>query len=162
VRWWCCAAVPARVRARCSTCFGLLARPDDGVLELRIGGRDALALGRNGSADFRATHIGFVFQSFNLLPHLTALENITLAIRPPQRKARAAAGDLLVKGCEGCQFSDRNVTRVNGMRQAGGHGGSDVDPVTTAKRAIRNDRLWLEFGWTGPGDAGTRCTPDRS
>jgi RHS repeat-associated protein len=38
-------------------------------------------------------------------------------------------------------------------------GGSPCDRQTAAEQAIRNDRLRLEFGWTGPGDAGTRCTP---
>ena len=30
--------------------------------------------------EYRSTHIGIVFQSYNLLPYLTALENITLAM----------------------------------------------------------------------------------
>lgn len=40
---------------------------------------------------FRADHIGFIFQMFNLIPYLSVLENITLACKfSPERKARIA------------------------------------------------------------------------
>ena len=47
------------------------------------------------------THVGFVFQNFNLFPHLTALENVVeapvSAQRRPRAEARARALDLLVR-----------------------------------------------------------------
>ncbi len=43
-------------------------------------GEDITALGHGRRAAFRLRHIGFVFQSFNLLPSLTALENVEIAL----------------------------------------------------------------------------------
>ncbi|WP_375055793.1 ABC transporter ATP-binding protein [Zobellella sp. DQSA1] len=62
-----------------STLLGLLAGLDiasDGDIE--IGGRSLAALDEEQRARLRARHIGFVFQSFLLLPTLTALENVML------------------------------------------------------------------------------------
>jgi putative ABC transport system ATP-binding protein len=41
-------------------------------------GQDLNQLNEDGRASLRATHVGFVFQSFQLLPHLNALENVML------------------------------------------------------------------------------------
>jgi putative ABC transport system ATP-binding protein len=65
-----------------STLMHLLAgldRPDDGTVH--IGGEDAGAMSDKQLTKLRRRHIGFVFQAFNLLPVLTAEENITLPIR---------------------------------------------------------------------------------
>jgi lipoprotein-releasing system ATP-binding protein len=55
---------------------GTLDKPDQGHLVL--GGNDVLALQGNALAQFRNKHIGFIFQSHNLLPEFTALENVCL------------------------------------------------------------------------------------
>ena len=62
-----------------STLLGLLAGldvPSSG--RVRIFGEDMFALDEDGRAALRARQLGFVFQSFQLLPHLTALENVLL------------------------------------------------------------------------------------
>ncbi len=62
-----------------STLLHILAtldKPDQG--SLRLGEDDLLALSGNELASFRNKHIGFVFQSHNLLPEFTALENVCL------------------------------------------------------------------------------------
>src|SRR4051794_21308758 len=46
---------------------------------VRIGGTDTSTLDRRALARFRAETVGFVFQQFHLIPHLTALENVMLA-----------------------------------------------------------------------------------
>ena len=53
---------------------GCLDRPDGGRLEVL--GTDLSDLSRRGSAEFRGDHLGFIFQDFNLLPVLTAYENV--------------------------------------------------------------------------------------
>jgi putative ABC transport system ATP-binding protein len=53
-----------------------------------IHGTDITRLDEDGRAEFRARHIGFVFQAFHLLPTLTALENIAL---PLELKGEAKA-----------------------------------------------------------------------
>src|SRR5262245_28656682 len=54
--------------------IGCIDRPTSGRLE--VCGEDVGALSDDAIADFRARHIAFVFQSFNLFPVLTAFENI--------------------------------------------------------------------------------------
>ena len=54
--------------------LGLLDRPDAGVYELA--GEDVSDLGDTRQAELRNRRIGFVFQSFNLLPRTSALENV--------------------------------------------------------------------------------------
>ncbi|MBI4207586.1 MAG: ABC transporter ATP-binding protein [Betaproteobacteria bacterium] len=64
-----------------STLLNLIAgidRPDAG--ELRVDGLDVTALGETELADWRASHIGFIFQFYNLMPVLTAFENVELPL----------------------------------------------------------------------------------
>lgn len=56
--------------------IGGLDRPDQG--KILINGRDITQLSDGELIDFRLKHIGFVFQSFNLIPVLTAKENVEL------------------------------------------------------------------------------------
>ena len=73
---------------------GGLDRPSSGTVEVL--GQDVGHLSEGAQAKFRRTHIGFIFQSYTLLPIYTALENIDLALRLPgfglrERRARAQA-----------------------------------------------------------------------
>ncbi len=64
-----------------STLLGLLAGldvPTRGTVN--VFGQDLFALDEDGRARLRAKQIGFVFQSFQLLPHLNALENVLLPL----------------------------------------------------------------------------------
>ncbi len=54
--------------------LGLLDRPDAG--EVRVEGRDGQALSENERSDLRRDRFGFIFQTFNLIPVLTAEENV--------------------------------------------------------------------------------------
>jgi putative ABC transport system ATP-binding protein len=58
---------------------GLLLRPTSGVV--RLDGVDTGALSDSERADLRAQKIGFIFQEYNLLPTLNALENVMLPLR---------------------------------------------------------------------------------
>jgi putative ABC transport system ATP-binding protein len=53
-------------------------RPNEG--SLTVGGTDVTRLGESDLAKWRARHIGFVFQFYNLLPVLTAYENVELPL----------------------------------------------------------------------------------
>jgi putative ABC transport system ATP-binding protein len=81
--------------------LGLLHSPDRDAVpasELRIDGRDMAKLSDGERTKMRALQMGFVFQSFNLVPTLTAVENIALAAEyagVPGRTARARAIDTL-------------------------------------------------------------------
>jgi putative ABC transport system ATP-binding protein len=72
--------------------LGLLDKPTDGTLE--IDGIDVGAAPERERAAVRAHRIGFVFQSFHLLPYRTSIENVMLAqvyADAPRRRRRAAA-----------------------------------------------------------------------
>ena len=73
--------------------LGGLDRPDSGTVELD--GTDLARLGEGALTRLRAERIGFVFQSFNLIPTLTAQENVEtalvpLGVRAAVRRRRAA------------------------------------------------------------------------
>lgn len=78
-----------------STLLGLLAgldTPSDGTVKLD--GTDIYALSEDGRAALRQAKLGFVFQSFQLLAHLTALENVMLPLelrRDEQAREKAEA-----------------------------------------------------------------------
>jgi putative ABC transport system ATP-binding protein len=72
-----------------STLLNLIAgidRPDQG--ELRIGGIDINVLSESELADWRARHVGFIFQFYNLMPVLTAFENVELPLLLTELNAR--------------------------------------------------------------------------
>jgi putative ABC transport system ATP-binding protein len=64
-----------------STLLNLIAgidKPDGGML--RVGGIDIATLSEAELADWRAEHVGFIFQFYNLMPVLTAFENVELPL----------------------------------------------------------------------------------
>jgi putative ABC transport system ATP-binding protein len=77
--------------------IGALLQPSAGTVH--VGGTDVTRLSRRQQTAFRALRIGFVFQSFNLVPFLTARENLTvmadLAGTNPKEIARRA--DVLLE-----------------------------------------------------------------
>ncbi|ANH66398.1 ABC transporter ATP-binding protein [Mitsuaria sp. 7] len=80
-----------------STLLSILAgldTPSEGTVRLR--GQDMFTLDEDGRAALRGEHLGFVFQSFQLLSHLTALENVMLPLElRGERDARAQARLML-------------------------------------------------------------------
>jgi putative ABC transport system ATP-binding protein len=58
--------------------IGGLERPSGG--RVQVAGRDYAGLGEDGLARFRRDHIGIVFQSFHLIPAMTALENVAVPL----------------------------------------------------------------------------------
>ena len=84
-----------------STLLGLLS----GVIAPQKGGVSVLGEAfdemRGAERDrFRADHIGYIFQMFNLIPYLSVIENVTLPLRFSSRRNRApgAGGDQIPSG----------------------------------------------------------------
>jgi len=82
-----------------STLLAVLAgldEPTSGTVHLAD--REITALDEDGRAAVRARHVGFVFQSFHLVPSLTAVENVMLPLELAGRSdARAAALEVLAR-----------------------------------------------------------------
>jgi len=74
--------------------IGALDHPDEGSIEVL--GKDIVKMSERQRAKLRRKHIGFIFQTFTLIPTYTALENIDIALRLPglhfwERRRRAKA-----------------------------------------------------------------------
>ena len=75
-------AITGRSGSGKSTLLGILATLDQATSgQLEICGQATQELNEEQRAQIRLQHIGFVFQSFQLLPHLTAVENVMLPLR---------------------------------------------------------------------------------
>jgi putative ABC transport system ATP-binding protein len=70
------------------TLAGGLDTPTSGLV--RVEGTDLAGLGQRGRAAMRRTSIGYVFQDFNLIPALTAVENVALPRELDGQRSRAA------------------------------------------------------------------------
>jgi putative ABC transport system ATP-binding protein len=102
-----------------STLLGLLAgldRPSDGSIEIL--GQSLDRLDEEMRAAWRARHLGFVFQSFQLLPQMTALENVMLPLElAGRRDAAAVARHLLERVGLGDRVSHYPRTLSGGEQQ---------------------------------------------
>lgn len=85
-------AITGRSGSGKSTLLGILATLDQASNgKLLVCGESIAELNEEQRAEVRLKHIGFVFQSFQLLPHLTALENVMLPLRLQEKFKYAEA-----------------------------------------------------------------------
>ncbi len=130
-----------------STLLGLLAGldlPSSG--KVLIDGVDLYALDEDGRAALRKSQLGFVFQSFQLLPHLTAIENVML---PLELRAETDARDK----------ATQMLSRV-GLSQRLRHypkflSGGEQQRVALARAFVTDPPLLLADEPTGSLDAAT-------
>jgi len=98
--------------------LGALDTPTSGSIE--VDDVDIASLSPHKQTTYRAKKIGFVFQQYNLIPNLTAIENVMLALEfggVPARKRRARAEQLLTDvGLEADQQL-RKPARLSGGQQ---------------------------------------------
>jgi putative ABC transport system ATP-binding protein len=98
--------------------LGGLDRPTRGTY--RFEGEDVGEMDDDSLADFRSRRIGFVFQSFQLLPRLSALQNVELpmvyaGLLPAERRERAAA--MLERVGLGSRMGHRPTQLSGGQQQ---------------------------------------------
>jgi putative ABC transport system ATP-binding protein len=74
-------------------CIAGLDRADRG--QVQIAGTDLATLDDDGCARLRRVQLGFVFQAFHVLPHLTVAENVSLPLRLQKRHDEARVAALL-------------------------------------------------------------------
>ena len=98
--------------------LGALDQPDAG--EIEIAGQSLARMTDDQRADFRLRRIGFVFQSFNLLPVLNALENVEYPLRlttPDADTRRTRAKELLAAVGLADKAAHRPLELSGGQRQ---------------------------------------------
>ena len=97
--------------------IGCLDRPSSGRVLLE--GKDVATLGDAELGDLRARRIGFIFQSFNLIPVLTAYENVELALRlagAPEKGQREVVQEAL-RSVGLADYMTRRPAQLSGGQQ---------------------------------------------
>ncbi len=132
-----------------STLLGLLAgldHPSSG--EVHLLGQLLGQMNEDLRAAFRAKNVGFVFQSFQLLPNLTALENVMLPIELAGQPAEASATQMLVRVGLGERLHHFPATLSGGEQQR----------VSIARAFVQRPVLIFADEPTGSLDEGTGAT----
>jgi putative ABC transport system ATP-binding protein len=124
--------------------LGCLLRPSGG--ELEIDGRSVIGASDGELATIRRERIGFVFQEFNLIPTLTAIENVMLPLRHPNGRQEAA--DLLELVGLGNRASHRPSELSGGEQQR----------VAIARALVNQPAVILADEPTGELDSSTAET----
>lgn len=131
-----------------STLLGLLGAldaPSSGSIE--IGGQDIVKLHDHKLIDYRNKAIGFVFQNYNLIPNLTAVENVMLPMEfagIPKRRRQERALQLL----EEVGLSDGKE-----LRKPGKMSGGEQQRVSIARALANQPKLILADEPTGNLDS---------
>lgn len=129
-----------------STLFNLIAgldRPTKGRIEVE--GRDLEDLGEKGRTLLRRTKLGFIFQFFNLLPTLTAFENVFLSLElANQSKPELALKALKDVGLEGKEHRFPNELS-----------GGEQQRVAIARAIVKSPSIILADEPTGNLDTST-------
>ena len=125
--------------------LGCLLRPTDG--QLLIDGRSVIGASDGDLATIRRERIGFVFQEFNLIPTLTAIENVMLPLRygPRRRDGRERAAELLELVGLGGRVTHRPTELSGGEQQR----------VAIARALINDPAVILADEPTGELDSAT-------
>ena len=99
--------------------MGCIDRPDQG--EVIVDGQPVQHAERRALSDFRARHLGFIFQNFNLLPVLSAYENVEypllLAGMPGETAARAGVVSCSMRSASPIARNNRPGQMSGGQRQ---------------------------------------------
>ena len=126
--------------------LGCLDRPTAG--SFLLGGEDVAEMDDDQLSETRATRIGFVFQSYNLLPALSVVENIEMPLYYSGRLT-AATRERCLELAEMVGLSDRIEHRPNQLS------GGQQQRVAIARSLVNNPRFILADEPTGNLDSST-------
>jgi putative ABC transport system ATP-binding protein len=127
--------------------LGALDKPSSGTID--VSGQAISSLGDHKLTEYRRNRIGFVFQSYNLVPNLTALENVMLpmefaGVKKTDRRSRAL--ELLDQVGITADEASRKPTRLSGGQQ---------QRVAIARALANHPKLILADEPTGNLDTAT-------
>jgi len=126
--------------------LGGIDRPDSG--DIAIGGRAFSSLGERQRTLFRRRHIGFIYQAFNLISTLTALENVALPLELNGTESEVAESTALV-------LLDRIGLKQRSLAFPDHLSGGEQQRVAIARALIHQPLLVLADEPTGNLDAQT-------
>jgi putative ABC transport system ATP-binding protein len=127
--------------------LGAMHRPDRGVVS--FGGRDLARLPEAELTRVRAVAIGFVFQTFNLIPTLSAMENVEAAL-VPQRLSAAELRSRAAAALESVGLADRAHHLPSELS------GGQQQRVGIARALVKQPKVLLADEPTGNLDVDTR------
>jgi putative ABC transport system ATP-binding protein len=127
--------------------LGALDQPSDGIIDLA--GRDLAQLSETDLTQVRASVIGFVFQTFNLIPTLSALENVEVALIP-QRLPATERRDRSIDALASVSLADRADHLPSEMS------GGQQQRVGIARALVKQPSVLLADEPTGNLDVDTR------
>ena len=129
------------------TLLGGLEKPTSG--EVLVGGKDITKMHGHDQVEYRSKEIGFVFQSYNLIPNLSALENVMIAMEftgVPVAEQKERAADLL---------EEVGIEASKHRRRPGKLSGGEQQRVAIARALANRPKLILADEPTGNLDSQT-------
>lgn len=127
--------------------LGALDKPTDGTIE--VGGQDVSKIWGKKLSEYRGKKIGFVFQNYQLIPNLTALENVCLPMEfagTAKKKRQERAAELL---------REVGLDDAKHIRKPGRLSGGEQQRVAVARALANKPDLILADEPTGNLDAAT-------
>ncbi|MFH1683374.1 MAG: ABC transporter ATP-binding protein, partial [Candidatus Margulisiibacteriota bacterium] len=115
--------------------FGCLDKPTDGTV--KVNEQDVSKLSSNNLADVRNRNLGFVFQTFNLIPVLTAFENVEFPLVLLKIKSAKVRKERVMSALSDVGIAD--LAKRKPMEMSGGQ----MQRVAIARALVKNPKIVL-------------------
>jgi putative ABC transport system ATP-binding protein len=127
---------------------GALDVPTDG--QYLFEGRDIAKYSEDELAEFRQVKVGFVFQSFNLLPRATVLRNVALPLVYDRRYKPKVRQEMAIRACESVNLDPNRYNHTPNQLSGG-----QMQRVAIARALVNDPKILLADEPTGNLDTNT-------